>query len=437
VRATTRAALVTVPVAVLAGALIASARLHHGFLFAGSLEHPIPAELLFPGSARALEAAVFFATLVTAAMAYVVIVRDAVAIPRGTLTLSAACAALAALSWPLVFSADVHAYAAYGLEVLRGVDPYHAPVRSAIRAPELIEHLRAWSGKIPRDIGGPLFTALCSAAAASRHPVALLRLVAVMAYVACVRFWPRNDPRGAALFGAHPLVLWSAAEGHNDVLAFALVVAAWRFTGPGGLALRLAAMMTKAFAVVPLALELLRVGRSRVSASVALLAVVIASYLPVLLGIPGDLARGEPRELRFSAVGVVFEPSAPIGLRLLAGVLAAGLIAGCCLRRRDGGPAAALTVWALFPAAYPWWAVWLVAVVARRPASPAAAALLAVSFSAAASYLPVIRFGPRLPPAIGAEALFVGGLLAVVYGTPLAVLGVRAWLSSRNSPSLS
>lgn len=393
--------------------------------------HPVPAELLFPGRVRAVEAVVFFATLATAAAAYVAIVRDAAAIPRGALTLSAAFAAVAALSWPLVFSADVHAYAAYGLELLRGVDPYRAPIRSAIRAPELIEHLRAWSGTIPRDIAGPLFTALCGLAAATGQPVALLRAIAVLAFVACVRFWPAADPRGAALFGAHPLVLWSAAEGHNDVVAFALVVAAWRFSGPAGLALYLAAVMTKAFALVTPPEALRRGRRLRTAAIVAVLAVAALAYLPVLIGIPAELARGGPRELRFSALGVAVAASAPAGLRLFAVGLAAGLVAACIIRRRDGAPAAALAAWALLPVAYPWWAVWLVAVAAPRPPSPAAAALLAVSFASAAGYLPVLRFGPQLPATVGAEALFVGGLLAAVYGIPLLVLALQATRAGR------
>jgi hypothetical protein len=424
------------PAIVIAGALFARARLHFNLSLLETIRHPIPAELLFPGSARAWEAGVLFATLGLATAGYAAIVHDAHAIPRRALVLSTSLAAVAALGWPLVYSADTFAYAAYGIEVLRGIDPYAAPITTAVHVPRLIEDVRAWSGTIPRDLAGPLFTALCAAAAAIGQPVSLLRIVAVAAFVACVRFWPADDPRGAAFFAAHPVIAWSAAEGHNDVVAFALVVLAWRIAGPAGLLLRVAAVLTKAFAIVPLVVELaeLERGRRLISAGIAVL--IGIAYMPIVAALPVDLAHGGPRELQFSALGLAALGTAPPALRVLGFALAAGLVAICIARRAEGEPALALAAWALFPTAYPWWCVWLIAVVARNRPSASWAALLAASFASMASYLPPIRYGPHIPAMAGNEIAFAGSMLALIYAIPLLVLATAQRTGARSLAGL-
>jgi hypothetical protein len=410
------------PLLLLAGVVAASAKLQR----APALENArfaVPAELIFPGYARAWEVGILLLTLALMTITYAAIVRDAAAIPRPMLLASAACAALFALIWPVVYSPDIWAYAAYGEQVLRHIDPYGSPIVSSVRAPGLVGPLRAWSGSIPRDVYGPLFTLFCAAAAATRQPLLVLRILFVLALLVCVRFWPTYDRRGAALFGAHPVVLWSVAEGHNDILAFAFIVLAWR-TGPAaGLALRVVAAATKAYAIVPLAIELSHRHRLR-KRGFALAGVFLAvCYLPVLVALPAFFAHGGAREQRFSAIGIAISASAPVGLRALAIALVVGLLAMCFVRRRDGWAVRALAAWAVFPTIYPWYAVWLVAIVARTLPSPAWAALLGASFATLATYLPQVRYGAHIPTAALLDTGFIGGLLLLQYAVPLLVLG--------------
>jgi hypothetical protein len=435
-RPTTRAALILLPVLVLAGATVSTLRLQHGISPLLALRHPVPIAILFPGSVRAWEAGVVFTVLAIASVGYALIVHDAPAIPRRWLVGSGATSVLFALGWPLVYSADIYSYAAYGVEMLRGIDPYAAAVVTAVRVPTLIEPVRAWGGSIPRDVGGPLFTALCGIAAWLREPVSVLRIVAVAAYVACIRFWPEDDPRGAAFFGAHPVVVWSAAEGHNDVLAFAFVVLAWRTGGRIGWVFRFAAAITKAFAVIPLALALAHVHRRRAGYTIAA-AILIVAYLPVFAGLPHDIAGGGPKELRFSALGLATLGTAPTSLRILGAALAIGIVVCCFIRRRDGVSALVLAAWAVFPTPYPWWAIWLVAVIARNRPSPSWAALIAVTFGSVATYLPEIRYGMHIPATAGEEISFAAAVLAVIYLIPLLVVAtaqIRDRRSTRRVP---
>lgn len=430
-RPTTRGALVVLPFVVLAGAIGARLRLQHDFAPLFALRHPIPIAILFPDTVRSQEAGIVFAVLALASIGYALIVHDARAIPRSWLVWSGGGAAIFALAWPLVYSADIYSYAAYGMELLRGVNPYAGPIVSAVRVPALIEPVRAWSGVIPRDIGGPLFTLVCGAAAALGQPVALLRVLAVAAYVVCVRFWPDDDPRGAAFFGAHPMVVWSAAEGHNDILAFVFLLLAWRTGGRWGWGLRIVAALMKAFAIVPLVVECVRCGYRAVAFGLAA-AILVIGYYGVFAGLPHDAARGGPSELHFSALGLAALGTAPTVLRIMGAALSAAIVLCCLVLRREGMPALVLAAWALFPTAYPWWAVWLAAVIARNRPSASWAALIAVTFASVATYLPAIRYGAHIPGNALPEISFAGAVLAVIYLIPLLVVAT-AQINDRRS----
>src|SRR5581483_9229595 len=67
--------------------------------------------------------------------------RVALALIGGT----AALALVAALTWPVLFSSDVYAYAAYGDEALRGIDP-SAPLPAQVSDPILRAANWQWSG---------------------------------------------------------------------------------------------------------------------------------------------------------------------------------------------------------------------------------------------------------------------------------------------------
>ncbi len=103
-----------------------------------------------------------------------------------------------------------------------------------MRDPLLAAALRAWDGSLPRDVYGPLFTLPCAALVAATRAwgpgaaVLALRGLAALALLACIVLAGRTRPRLAALLAFHPVVLWSAAEGHNDPFWLALVLAAGR-----------------------------------------------------------------------------------------------------------------------------------------------------------------------------------------------------------------
>src|SRR6202011_1526721 len=155
-----------------------------------------------------------------------------------------AVAALAlgcALAVPRILSADVWAYAAYGALLAHGADPWaHAYTTADIAQfhdPLLDTALRAWDGSLPRDVYGPLFTGPTAVAVVAARPlgpsatVFALRLLAALALLACIALAARTRPRLASMLAFHPVVLWSAAEGHNDVFWLALVLLADRARG--------------------------------------------------------------------------------------------------------------------------------------------------------------------------------------------------------------
>jgi hypothetical protein len=235
-------------------------------LFSDSLAMAPPAELLPHVAGRV---AAFEVLLVTIGIAWLLsraIVRDAERVPRAVLALTILAVGLAAAVWSVVFSADVRAYAAYGIELLHGVNPYAASLTSAAGDPALSEQLTAWSGSIPRDVYGPVFTALCALAALSHAPVSALRLLAIAATAGCVLVWRRDDPRGAATFATHPVILWAAIEGHNDALALLPVLLGLGALGRSRIVWFATAALTKAFALLPLIDALvprrLRLGRA-------------------------------------------------------------------------------------------------------------------------------------------------------------------------------
>ena len=431
-RPTTRAALLLLPVLVLAGAVVSTVRLHYGVSPLLALRHPVPIAILFPGSVRAWEAGVVFVVLAIASVGYALIVHDAPAIPRRWLVCSGAASALFALGWPLVYSADVYSYAAYGVELLRGVNPYTAPIVTAVRVPALIEPVRAWGGSIPRDVGGPLFTALCGIAArAGRAGVrAADRRGRGATSPACgsgrktIRAAPRSSARTRSSCGRPPKGTTTSSRSRSSCSPGAPAAAI-------GWVLRFAAAITKAFAVVPLALALAHVHRRRAGFAIAA-AVLVIAYLPVFLGLPHDIAGGGPKELRFSALGLAALGTAPTSLRILGAALALGIVAGCFVRRRDGVSALLLAAWAVFPTPYPWWAIWLVATIARNRPSPSWAALIAVTFGSIATYLPEIRYGMHIPATAGEEISFAAAVLAVIYLIPLLVVAT-AQIQDRRS----
>jgi len=339
-----------------------------------------------------------------------------------------------ALAVPLRLSADVWAYAAYGALLAHGIDPWahaYGPAQIAPLGDPLLDRaLAAWHGSLPRDVYGPLFTLPCAAlvvalrGAGPAATIFALRGLAAAALLACIALASRSRPRLAALLAVHPVVLWTAAEGHNDAVWLALVLAGDRVrAGWPRTALLTAGALVKAVAVVPLASAAARAPRRTWSAGGAALALAIG-YAPLLWSLVAhglDQTAGPPRLSLVHAPALATWSGSSIPLAV--GAVLAGIGAAAVSRAWRSGDrlaAAALLGWLLLPAPEPWYALWFLPVIAMVRSSPAATGLLAATFCGAAAYVQDAVPGTALHnPAL------LGGTMLALYALPLllAVVG--------------
>jgi hypothetical protein len=357
----------------------------------------------------------------------------------------AALALACALAVPLRLSADVWAYAAYGALLAHGADPWSHAYRAADVAPFadplLAAALRAWDGSLPRDVYGPLFTLSSAALVAVTRPfgpsgtVLAFRVLAALALLGCVALASRTRPRLAALLALHPVVLWSAAEGHNDVFWLALVLLSDRARGaPARLGALVAAAAVKAVALIPLAAALVALPqrgplgcapvRTRVAAASVALAALLAAYAPLLWSVVRngfDHGDGAPRvSLVHGAALAAWSGSAvPLAVAVVLG-LAACAAAVRAWRGGDALAGLALLGWTALPAPEPWYAVWLLSVVALAGRTPASAALLVASFTGLAGYVQDLVAGTTLR-----DPALLGGMMVALYALPLLVALVQ------------
>jgi hypothetical protein len=357
-----------------------------------------------------------------------------------------------------VLSADVWAYAAYGALLGHGANPWAHAYRAAELAPLqdalLAAALRAWDGSIPRDVYGPLFTLPCALVVALARPLGpagttvVLRALAAAGLLLCIALAARDRPRLASLLTFHPVVLWSAAEGHNDVFWLAVALAALparrmmaRASVSGDMPAeapprngaepadravrRLAALVLaaaiKAVAVIPLVAELLGMPRRRRTAAAAAVFVVIAlAYAPLIWSLIAtglDRSNGPPRVSLLHAVALAGWSGSPLPIALALAFAAATVAA--LVRAWRGGDllaGAALAVWLALPSPEPWYALWIVPVIARAGRTPASLALLAASCTGAAGYFQDVVAGTGLR-----DPALLGGIMFALYAVPLAI----------------
>ena len=226
----------------------------------------------------------------------------------------------------------------------------------------------------------------------------------------------------ATLLAYHPVVLWSAAEGHNDAWWLALVLAADQARhGRARLAALAAAAAVKAVAIVPLATALaLLPRRRRLVAATAALVVLVIAYAPLLWAVLAhglDRGSGAPRVSLVHAAALAAWCGSP--LPLVVGAVLAAAASVALVRAWRGGDVvagAALAGWLALPSPEPWYALWLVPVVALAGATPASRALLAASVTGLAAY--VQDLGPGTAPA---NPALLGGTMLALYLIPLVV----------------
>jgi hypothetical protein len=347
-----------------------------------------------------------------------------------------------ACAWcvPVVFSSDVYAYAVYGELARLGSDPYaHQPLPAgnAIFDAAVVQ----WGNPPPTCVYGPAFVwiaaAIAGAAAAFRPVVALdgLRVLSSGALILCTflasaayRGKPSERLAAAAMLGLNPVVIWCAAEGHNDALTLAVVLAGFAcarrgYAGAGAfLAACSGAMKLPGIvAALPLALANRRAWPGAVAGIAATLAISIPMFESVATRL-APRARYAP-EASFQAIVESFarltfapngSPAVAWSLAIVAAV-ACALVALAMLRRSEpeGWTYLAASGWLLVPNPYPWYGIWLVAIAAAAPGTRGARALLALTLASMLRYF---------PDAAGTPSAFLSLCLGVVATLPFLLL---------------
>jgi len=436
------AALASVPLAFVAGSVAMHAWLARApRSIATDLAQPLPVVTAWHGYGS-VAFAILAATVAVATAGLVAGVGRFGAGARegdGLAILALASLALgAAGSWPVVFSSDVYAYAAYGALAARGVDPY-APVPAALHGPFIEAARYQWTGPFPPCIYGPLFVALAREGVTVLAPAGVGATLAGFRAAAAAAFLAGIALLNAALagrsarlrfaavsaYGLNPVALWTVAEGHNDAFLMlaalagaALLARGERFVGAllVGLSplLKAPGLLLAALAALDAAFFRRRGPRATIAALALGTLLAAALALPPLrpaLTALGAHGRYAPS---VSAQGLL----GPVAALLLAAAAAA--FAVVCLRRRQraGFGWAGVAVLLALPNPYPWYAPWLLPLTLAAGAEPAGIALWAATISSVARYLPDAA-GDLLPGAARLTALFAATpLLWALAGIP-------------------
>jgi hypothetical protein len=313
-----------------------------------------------------------------------------------------------AIAWcvPVLFSSDVYAYAAYGEMARLGLNPYvrvAAPMDDALIRDAIVQ----WGTAFPICVYGPAFVLLAKALVATLAPLGTLaqlqgvRAVASVALVACVPLAyaafegdRASRLRAAATIGLNPVVLWSAAEGHNDALALAFVLGGFalarRHYATAGAALAALSGLIK----LPGAMAAVALGvvdrRARLGAAAGL-AIAVFLSTPLFVGVATQLAPHGQYQPQASLQAVI-APLGPFPSLLVAAALALALTVRAIrlirAARAEGWVYLGLAAWVLIPNPYPWYALWLVALAASAPRTREASVALLLSFTSMLRYVP-------------------------------------------------
>lgn len=378
----------------------------------------------------------FALAIAIASVGYAGVLRASRKALATTMILSAlACAA--ALLFPVVFSSDVYAYAGYGDMALHGISPYaHAHI--ALRDPLLDAMLWQWGNPPPMCVYGPAFVWLAQGIAAlflplgAAAPLWAFRIIACLALIACAPLahaafasFPRATRLAAAAgIALNPVAIWSAAEGHNDALAlaivlagFALVARARLFTGALLAALSALVKAPGALAAIGLAIAAWpdRSRFWRIAPGTALgIAIVAALAIPLEYGVRTKLAPAGHYAPQFSLQYVSIA---------LTAVVIAALVAASCFERLRMASYLTMAAWIAIPNPYPWYAVWLLPVAFLAWRSSAAWALIAASLLIALRYYPDATTALSRPLSIA--------IVVLEFGLPLLLLSAHMATSRR------
>jgi hypothetical protein len=353
---------------------------------------------------------------------------------RATVATSAlACAA--ALLFPVVFSSDVYAYAAYGDLALHGLNPY-AHTRIPLHDPLMDAVIWQWGNPPPMCVYGPAFVRLMQLIVAVFSPLgtaaplwamrvlacAALAACAPLAYSAFAAFPKRARLAAAAGIALNPIAIWSAAEGHNDTLALAIVLGGFALAARarlfwGAFVIALSALLKApgAAAAIAFAAASWR-DRTRLRPILrgALAGIIVsASFaIPLEYGVRTQLVPSGHYMPQFSLQYV----SIPLTI-----IVILASIGAAALRRLTPGAAApllAFAAWLAIPNPYPWYAIWLLPVAFLAWESAGAWAIISLSLLTIARYYPdatISTFPHTLGVGITAAQLVLPFLLLSVH----------------------
>jgi len=416
-------ALWGVPVACAAGALLARvwiARAPHAL--ARDLAQPLPVATAW-GNYGTAGFCILAAALGAATVALVCASRARRA--DTAVVVAVAAAALAAnLAWPVTFSSDPYAYAAYGDLATRGVDPYRLAPPALHDAP-LDAARYQWSGAFPVCVYGPAFVLFARAivtianGAGSSATLWVFRAAACAAFLASIALLGvalrdrTRERRSFALYayGLNPVALWTVAEGHNDAILICCAAAAFacarRFPAGAAFALALGPLVKAPGAVLAVVYAARAAWLEGTQTRAVWLATAAGGAAAVALALPPLLPA-----LRHVATAGVYAPA--VSLQGLLGLPAAALLAAAMLansarlllrRERRGFAWAGLALLAALPNAYPWYVLWLVPLALAAGDCPSAAALWFATIFAAMRYLPDAAGNMTLDAARAAAAV--------------------------------
>ncbi len=380
------------------------------------------------GAQGALLLGLLFLAITAAAAPYWLALRRIDRLSLAGVTGIAVAALAVAWCFPVLFSSDVYAYAAYGELARLGLDPY---VRVASGGDDALirDALWQWSGSFPLCVYGPAFVLLAKAIVGALAPLGTLaqlqgvRAMGSLAFAACIPLaYAAFDGdrsarlRAAATIGLNPVAIWCAAEGHNDALALAIVLAGFalvrgRLVGLGAAVTGVSALVKLPGAAAAVALAFVD-RRARLGAAAGI-AIAAAFSIPLLRGVTTQLAP-HGQYAPEASLQAVLAPFGPVPAWSLAGVaslaLAVRAIALLRARRREGWVWLGVAGWALVPNPYPWYALWLVALAAMAPRTRVAAVAIVLSFASLLRYV---------PDAVGVPGQAVASALGILASLPL------------------
>ena len=353
----------------------------------------------------------------------------------------------AAFAWPVAFSSDVYAYAAYGDAVLHGHSPYVAVAHSQ-HGPFVDAARWQWGGvSFPASVYGPLFVGIAAFAtmvAGDRLPATLwmLRIFAAAAFLASIVVFNRvlagrrNRRFMVAAYALNPIAIWSIAEGHNDIFPLLAVLGAFALLRRGaqrsaGILLGLAPAL-KLVAGLPAILIPFWWRRHRAVSTLTFTgAVAIGLVLSAVLTLSLQL-RTFASMNGHAHYAPLFSFQSLVGLVPAAIVALAAAVAGIrSLARGESAGALwiAIACWLAVPNPYPWYALWIVPLAVAVPPSRASLGLYLATISGGMRYLPdVFGYVPQL----------MANILTIVQLAPLALVGaaeVKAAATENAAPS--